>query len=126
MAVTKTTNYNFEKPDADEFISPNPFNDNFDSLDSVLATKTNDATVVQTTLAPGKWSGGKYSFESAYPAASYDVTVEPDGDNITAAGYKAWGALKATGSATSNILIAKGKAPTVDIAVILRVVKKGA
>lgn len=126
MAITNTQNYKFQKPDKDEFISPAPFNDNFDSLDSVLSTKTNNATVVQTTLKSGTWSDGKYSFEATYPAASYDVTVEPDGDNITAAGYKAWGALKATGSATSNILIAKGKTPTVDIAVILRVVKKGA
>lgn len=126
MATTTTKNYGFVKPDKDEFIKPDNFNDNFDNLDSVLAAKTNNATVVQTTLASGTWSDGKYSFEATYPAASYDVTVEPDGDNITAAGYKAWGALKATGSATSNILIAKGKTPTVNIAVILRVVKKGA
>lgn len=126
MATTTTKNYGFVKPDKDEFIKPDNFNDNFDNLDAVLIKKSNAATVVQTSLSSGGWSGGKYSFETQYPTNKYDITIEPDGDNITAAGYKAWGALKATGSATSNILIAKGKTPTVDIAVILRVVKKGA
>lgn len=83
------------------------------------------ATVVQTSLSSGGWSGGKYSFETQYPTNKYDITVEPDGEKITAEGYKAWGALKATGS-ISNVLIAKGKIPTVDIAVILRVVEKNA
>lgn len=91
----------------------------------VRSTSYNAATVVQTSLSSGGWSGGKYSFETQYPTNKYDITVEPDGDKITAEGYKAWGALKPTGS-INNVLIAKGKIPAVDIAVILRVVEKNA
>ena len=125
MATTRTKNYGLIKPDEDEFIGPDNFNDNFDNLDDVLIKKSNAATVVQTSLSSGGWSGGKYSFETQYPTNKYDITVEPDGDKITEEGYKAWGALKATGS-ISNVLIAKGKIPAVDIAVILRVVEKNA
>lgn len=125
MAVTTTTNYGFSKPDKDEFIKPDNFNDNFDSLDTILEGKANATTTVQTTLSFGGWSDGKYSFETTYPSATYDISVEPDGDKITADGLKAWNALKAVGS-VSNVLIAKGKTPSVDIAVLVRVVKKGA
>lgn len=125
MATTTTKNYGFVKPDKDEFIKPDNFNDNFDNIDTILTTKENTATIVQTSLSTGGWSDGVYGFESTYPSETYDISIEPDGDKITADGYKAWGALKAVGS-MSNKIIAKGKTPTVDIPVILRVVKKGA
>lgn len=93
--------------------------------DTLLKAKAETTNNVNATLSASSWSSGVYSFETTYPSSTYDLTVEPDGDKITDAQYKAWNGLKAVGS-MSNKLIAKGKTPTVDIPVILKVVKKGA
>jgi phage-related tail fiber protein len=91
--------------------------------DTLLKAKANTTTVVTYTLKSGSWANSQYSLESAYPSASYDVEVGINGDSATDAQYKAWAALKPMDSA-SNILKIKGKTPTIDIPVLLKVVKK--
>lgn len=91
--------------------------------DTLLKAKANTTTVATYTLKSGNWANSQYSFESTYPSASYDVEVGINGDSATDAQYKAWAALKPMDSA-SNILKIKGKTPTIDIPVILKVVKK--
>lgn len=124
VTVTKVNGHSVEtNVPADAKFTDTVYDDT--AIKAEISKKSNAATVVQTSLSSGGWSGGKYSFETQYPTNKYDITVEPDGDKITAEGYEAWGALKPTGS-MSNVLIAKGKIPAVDIAVILRVVEKNA
>lgn len=36
--ATTTTNYGFKKPEATDLVSPTPYNDNFDLLDTNLKT----------------------------------------------------------------------------------------
>lgn len=88
-------------------------------LDSLNAGVYSNATL----LASG-WSGsGTYSFESTYPHSNYDIEIQPN-NTCTTEQLDAWGEAKIAGSATSNVYTALGLKPTVDIPVILRVVRK--
>ena len=78
-------------------------------------------TISATTILASGWSNGSYSaFQTTYPAASYDVNVELNGDSITSAQQKAWNAAQIVGSATTNVLKALGDVPTIDIPVIVK------
>lgn len=92
MAVTTTTNYGFSKPDADEFISPSPFNDNFDILDEQLKEVADTATAaasktvdIDTTVTEGSSnpvsSGAVYTSEQAI--ASRVSTLEAKTSALT-------------------------------------------
>jgi len=89
----------------------------------VGALAKSDIQTVTATLTASLWSNKQYSFESTYPSAKYDVEVGINGDSATDDQYKAWASLKPMDS-MSNILKIKGKVPTVDIPVILKVVSK--
>lgn len=78
---------------------------------------------VATLLASGWSDNGKYSFESTYPNANYDVGIQPD-TSITGEQFEAWAKAKIVGSAVSNIYTAKGDIPTINIPIILKVVRK--
>lgn len=75
-----------------------------------------------TMLATG-WSDNLFSFESLYPSATYDLEVSPS-DQCTIDQLDIWNGAKIVGSATTNVLKALSEAPTMDIPVILKVVKK--
>ncbi len=81
------------------------------------------AAISATTLSASKWSSGQYSFESAYPVSTYDIEVAVN-STATSAQLTAYKNAMLTGSATSNVLTAKGVVPTVDIPIILKAVKK--
>lgn len=81
------------------------------------------ASYYSTTMTASKWSGGKYSFESSYPFAEYDIEIQPS-DACTADQFNAWCEAKIVGSATSNTAKALGDIPTVNIPIILKAVKK--
>lgn len=79
-------------------------------------------THVTTTLSVSGWntSTKTYSFESTYPAATYDVEIEPI--NCNEAQAKAWGKMcPMTGSTSSNQLQIFGTIPTMDLPVLLTV-----
>lgn len=128
-----TEHFNFKKPDPDNFVSPDPFNENADALDTYLynqaqavdAGKANKPTITTMTLMAASWGQNTktYSFESQYPSSTYDVEIEP-GQTATEEQLSAWTRAKLVGSASSNVLTAVGEVPTVDIPIIIKVVVK--
>lgn len=82
-------------------------------------------TYVSMTMSASTWSSSAktYSFESTYPFASYDIEIQPAG-TCTEAQYEAWANACIVGSATSNVAKAMGDVPTINIPIILKVVKK--
>ena len=82
-------------------------------------------TITTTTLLASSWDSATktYSFESTYPNASYDIEVALD-STATSEQAEAFNDAQIVGSATSNIIKAYGEVPTVDIPIILKVVRK--
>lgn len=82
-------------------------------------------TLVASTMTAAGWNSAtkKYSFELIYPKASYNISVSP-ANTCTQAQIEAWNDAMITGDAENNIATALGILPTVDIPVIIRVVKK--
>lgn len=54
--ATTTTNYGFKKPDVTDLISPSPYNDNFDVLDTNLKTINTNIQTINTALNGLKFS----------------------------------------------------------------------
>ena len=69
------------------------------------------------------WQDKKYSFENTYPVASYDISIEIS-DAATSQQSEAFSNASMAGSATTNIVTALGEVPTVDIPIIVKVVRK--
>ena len=88
-----------------------------------LNTKENKATITTATLLASGWSNGTYSFETDYPKATYDLEIALD-STATTAQAEAFNGAQIAGSATSNIIKAYGIVPTVNIPVVLKVVRK--
>lgn len=82
-------------------------------------------TSTVTTLTASNWdsTAKTYSFESTYPSATYDLEIALD-STATAEQAEAFNGAQIVGSATSNVVKAYGIVPTVDIPVILKVVRK--
>lgn len=90
-----------------------------------ISGKANKTTITTGTLTATSWSGSTYSaLQTTYPAATYDIEIEPNGDSCTAAQYAAWGAAQLVGSATTNVLTALGTVPTVNIPITIKVTAK--
>lgn len=82
-------------------------------------------TRVSSTLDKSKWtSDNHYSFETEYPYISYDLQVEINGDIATNDQIAAFSKAIMVGSDSSNIIKATGVKPTVDIPIIIEVIKK--
>ena len=88
-----------------------------------LNTKENKATITTATLLASGWSDGTYSFETDYPKATYDLEIALD-STATTAQAEAFNGAQIAGSATSNTIKAYGIVPTVNIPVVLKVVRK--
>lgn len=88
-----------------------------------LNTKENKATITTATLLASGWSNGTYSFETDYPKATYDLEIALD-STATTAQAEAFNGAQIVGSATSNTIKAYGIVPTVNIPVLLKVVRK--
>ena len=81
-------------------------------------------TLTQTyTLLSSGWQDKKYSFEATYPVASYDIAIEI-ADSATQQQSEAFQNASMAGSATTNIVTALGQVPTIDIPIIVKVVRK--
>lgn len=81
--------------------------------------------ISQYTMTSASWntSAKTYSFESLYPNSTYIVEIEPD-KTCTDAQLDAWAAARMVGDYNSSIVTARGEVPTVDIPVILKVIRK--
>ena len=90
---------------------------------NAVADKSNKPTFSQYTILTSGWSSGVYSFESDFPNATYDIEIALD-STATSAQVEAFNGALIVGSATSNIIKAYGIVPTVDIPIVIKVVKK--
>lgn len=99
------------------------YDDNGNLLSDVIPHKP---TTTAVTMSASSWNSTEktYSFEADYPNATYDVEIEINGDSCTDEQLEAWSGAKIVGSFSSNVAKAKGEVPTVDIPIILTVVKK--
>lgn len=90
---------------------------------SALQTgKENKLTIATATIATNQWSSGTYSFESAYPNATYDIEqIQPYG---TADQLKAWGKAMIVGNPNGNTITCRGTVPTVNIPIMFYVRRK--
>lgn len=93
-------------------------------VDKVIEKTTR--TQVELTIERAKWSGNKYSLEAKYPFSQYDVYILDYGATATEAEMFAWGDAMVKGSMTENVLTAIGTKPTIDVHVVIELVKKGA
>lgn len=80
-------------------------------------------TYVPHTMSASKWSGNTYSFESIYPHASYNISIEV-APTTTVEQFEVFGEAMICGSHNSNVYTAIGDVPTVDIPIIVEVTKK--
>lgn len=94
------------------------------SVQTQIDAKANKGSIVKSTLSASGWSSGVYSFESTYPNASYDISIEPNGATITTEQYEAWSKAQVLGNPDANTIKALGTVPTVDIPIVLSVVPK--
>lgn len=90
---------------------------------TAVSGKAAKPSFVTATMNASSWSNKKYSFESTYPKASNDISIEV-APTATAAQFEAFGAAMICGSHDSNIATALGDVPTVNIPIIIKVVKK--
>lgn len=99
---------------------------------AIITTESEDLTayalkptITTVSLLASNWdsSSKTYSLESEYPNANYDIEVALD-STATTAQAEAFNGAQIVGSATSNIVKAYGDVPTIDIPIILKVVKK--
>ena len=88
-------------------------------------TNIKSEPIAYTILQSG-WSGNKYSLESEYPKRTYDLEIVDFGDSATKENMWAYFDGMIKGSLTENVLTATDVVPTVDIPVLLKVVKKNA
>ena len=90
---------------------------------NAVADKSNKPTFSQYTILTSGWSSGVYSFESAFPSATYDIEIELD-SIATESQVEAWSSAKVTAVFGTNTMKALGDVPTVDIPVIVKAVVK--
>lgn len=90
---------------------------------NAVADKSNKPTFSQYTILTSGWSSGVYSFESAFPSATYDIEIELD-STATESQVEAWSNAKVTSVFNTNTMKALGDVPTVDIPVIVKKVVK--
>lgn len=90
----------------------------------VLTVNLRDETYKTDTMLASNWSGNKYSFEATYPITQYDISVEPDGERLNKDILKAWSKALIFGQVSENKAVAYGKIPSINIPIIVKVVKK--
>lgn len=69
----------------------------------------------EKTLLANNWSNSQYSLESIYPSTTYDIVNVLPTTNTTEAQKTAWAAAECGGYNSTNVIIANGTVPTIDI-----------
>lgn len=92
--------------------------DNFETVLNGIKEKT-----VPATLSYSNWVDGEYSFETAYPSSTYNLSISFDYDVGTSVQEASYLAANLKPSKTNKIY-AKGNVPTIDIPIILKVRNK--
>ena len=89
----------------------------------VPASQIAEPEYLETTMLASDWTGNTYSFEADYPNAEHNISIEV-APTATAEQFEAFGAAMICGSANTNVATAIGDVPTIDIPIIIEVVKK--
>lgn len=91
---------------------------------AALNNKANKPTRAKATMTAAGWNKTTktYSFEAAYPNAQYDIEVAY-AKTCTTEQLDAWNGAMLAGDIESNVITALGDVPTVDIPIIVEVVK---
>jgi len=99
--------------------------DNVDGLQAALDSKAAKPTFAEMTMKASGWNktAKTYSFESSYPAAQYDIAIQPNKICSTSQ-LDAYMSAMIMGSVNSNVVTAAGEVPAVDIPIIIKVVVK--
>jgi len=97
-------------------------------VDNKVAAKQTKVTKVTQTVTVSSWvlnsSTGfyEYSLQSAYPAASYNLSVDLNWDTASTAAATEWVNLQVVGSNTTNKIVARsGDQPTCDLPLVIYV-----
>ena len=80
-------------------------------------------TYVPHTMLASGWVGNSYSFQDLYPHESYDIEIFV-ASTATSEQFEAFGGAMIGGDYQSNIAVAVGDVPTIDVPIIIKVVKK--
>lgn len=75
--ATVTTNFEFNKPEVTDNVSPTPYNDNFDKLDTILAEMNTDYVVsqgVQDDWIWRRWSSGLFECYTTISLKNQSIT----------------------------------------------------
>lgn len=91
-----------------------------EQIDNAISSKANKPTKTTYTLLASKWdSDKKYSFENIYSSNEYDVDIQIS-SSATEEQLTAWSSAKIVSSNDlTNVIIATGEKPNVDIPTIL-------
>lgn len=84
------------------------------------------ATWTAATIEASDWDENVYSFETAYPSSRYDIQGVQLAENATDAQRTAFKAMDSGGYTSTNIIVAHGTVPSIDIPVMLGVIDKQA
>lgn len=95
------------------------------AVQTALNGKSNKPTYVKMTLTAVNWNKTTktYSFESTYPHAQYDINVAY-AKTCSTGQLDAWNGAMIAGDIESTVITALGEVPTVDIPIIVEVVRK--
>jgi hypothetical protein len=85
--------------------------------------KASKPTYAEAIMLASGWSGNKYSFEAEYSSEAYNISIEV-APTATVEQFEAFGEAMICGSATDNSATALNDAPTIDIPVIVKAVRK--
>ena len=116
-----TQNYNLKKPASTDNYNVDDFNNNADLIDAEL--KKLHGTISAVTMRASGWSNGQYSFESTYPASRYDIEIAL-ASTASQTQIDAFNSAGILSNATSNIVVASGIVPSVDIPIVFKAVEK--
>ena len=121
---TKTTNFEFVKPELTDSADITMMNGNWDKIDEKLKemeSKSGKSTVVTATLSASKWGNNIYTWSNANIKSATQIIELLPASNITAVQLEALqmanivGTSQAVGSVTFT---AHGEVPTMDIPVV--------
>lgn len=89
----------------------------------VPAGQIADAEYIEATMLASGWTGNTYSFEADYPHAQYNIEVGV-AKTATVEQFDAFCEARIGEDTGSNVAVAVGDVPTVDIPIIIKAVRK--
>ena len=89
----------------------------------IVGVPKDEVQSVETTMLASNWVGNTYSFEADYPHAQYNIEVGV-AKTATVEQFDAFCEARIGEDTGSNVAVAVGDVPTVDIPVVIKAVRK--